>query len=357
LLSGEWKGGGRALRHHPATLAVLPLVVALLLAAFYSSAPWKEVMDSLGKYRGLFFLLPFILLFSDPQSRRWGYRAFLLAMLITLLLSYAMAVLCLPLGKGEPENPFVFKNHITQGILLALAAYLWALQALRGHYRIWQIWHASLALLALGNVLFMTQGRSGYLVAAGLLLLFLFQALRWRGLLLGILAVAALSAGGYHFSDTLRERVGATQVEIVAWQAGNLETSTAKRLEFLKNTAALFAQHPWLGTGTGSFSHEYKQLSGMSSAALTVNPHNEYLMMGVQLGLPGILLLLWMLAVLWRASYRLGEYSAPAQGLLLALALGGLFNSLLMDFTESHAFAYLAGLFYAAWQPAKPNYG
>ena len=48
--------------------------------------------------------------------------------LIIILFSYLIVLTEWPFGKGVPENPVVFKNYITQGILLSLAAYFLAVQ-------------------------------------------------------------------------------------------------------------------------------------------------------------------------------------------------------------------------------------
>jgi len=56
--------------------------------------------------------------------------------------------------------------------------------------------------------------------------------------------------------------------------------------------------------------------------------------------------------VAFRNARRLqGEYAAWAQGLVLAFAVGSLFNDLLFDTTEGHLWAVLGGALFAAAPP------
>ena len=125
------------------------------------------------------------------------------------------------------------------------------------------------------------------------------------------------------------------------------------RFVFYKNSLSLIADHPLLGSGTGSFAKKYEQLvNNRQNMRLTENPHNEYLMIAVQWGLLGMGLFIYLLYRLWRMTKRLTIQQAwMAQGLVITMAVGCLVNSLLLDFTEGHVFAYLIGVFYAELQP------
>jgi len=51
--------------------------------------------------------------------------------------------------------------------------------------------------------------------------------------------------------------------------------------------------------------------------------------------------------MMWKKSYDLKTQSAlMAQGLVVTIAVGCLVNSLWLDNTEGHIFAYLIGVFY-----------
>ena len=81
----------------------------------------------------------------------------------------------------------------------------------------------------------------------------------------------------------------------------------------------------------------------------TVNPHNEYLNIAVQLGAAGLLMLLYLFYCQWRlASLLPTPYERHlARSLVITFAVGCLFNSLLMDHAEGLFFAWVTGLSFA----------
>jgi O-antigen ligase len=346
LAEAQYKQKFNVLRHHPVAVVATLLFVFMLFAMLYSSVSWLEAIQMADKYRELLYISLFILIFRDKKSRVWGLYAFLSAMGITLFLSYLMAITGWQIGKGEAQNAFVFKDYITQSILMALAAYFVAVQG--WHERRWLWLRGIVFLLAIYNIIFLSEGRSGYLVLFCLILLFSYQIYRIRGFIIGSLLLAILSVLAYQSSDVLRQRMDRISQGVENYQQGKIITSVELRLEFYRNSLALIEQKPIFGHGTGSFSHEYRKLIEKQSTTMTTNPHNEYLMIAVQWGLIGVALFLYLLYVIWRtAIYHLTEQQrAQAQGLLVTILVGGLVNSLWLDNTEGHIFAYLIGIFY-----------
>ena len=321
----------------------------MMLGIFYTSASWLEAWMTLDKYRELFYIPFFILLFRGHMERQAGLNGFLTAMGITLLLSYLMAF-GWHVGKGGADNAYVFKNHITQGLFMSLALYFLAVQA-------WNTpsgrkWRSVFIVLALYNIIFMTQGRTGYLVLASLVLLLMYQTYRLRGILLGGLIVMGIAVFAYTNSQVVKTRVDTLSGGVEAYQAGKTGGSIPNRLGFLQNSVILVLQHPILGTGTGSFAYEYEELAQKKGNPSTTNPHNEYLMIAVQWGLVGMGLFIYLLYQLWITSYRLDQVWM-AQGVVVAMSVGCLFNSFLLDTTEGHLFAFLVGTFWGAMKGNK----
>src|SRR5206468_1120282 len=119
---------------------------------------------------------------------------------------------------------------------------------------------AVLAALAAFDVLFLVQGRTGYFVLAVLVVLFLFERLRWKGLAAAALVVAMGFGGAYELSDSFRSRILKIGSEAQQWKPGvATETSVGYRLEFSRNTLSIIEQHPWLGVGTGGFAQAYAE--------------------------------------------------------------------------------------------------
>ncbi|MDM8566504.1 O-antigen ligase family protein [Candidatus Halobeggiatoa sp. HSG11] len=337
LIEGQYAQKLSILLHHNIAIVAILLIIVIGVGFSYTSVSFSEAASMFDKYREFLYIPMFILIFQDDKSRKLGLYTFLAIMGITLFLSYLMVITGIEIGKGTPESPFVFKNYITQNVLMALAAYFVAILAKK------QWLYSIVIALAIYNILFMSAGRTGYLILLCLILVFFYQVYKLKGILIGGLVLMVVGGIAYNFSGILQERIDKAVINIQDYQHGNSNTSVGIRLEFYKNSLTLITKHPIFGTGTGSFSHEYNKLF----AKYATNPHNDYLMIAVQWGIVGLGLFIFLLYSMWRASYSLNEpISFMAQGLVVTIIVGCLINSLWLDNTEGHMFAYLIGVFY-----------
>ena len=342
FLAGHCQNQFHKLFRYPIVPAALLLFAALGIGLFYTSAPLVEALSILKKYRELLYIPLFIILFNDETARRLGLNTFMLATVVILCLSYGSIYF----GSGYDSNPAIFKNYITQGILVALVAYFLTIQVIAE--KKWRILKLIVILLAIYHITFISPGRTGFLVLFGLIWLFLYQRYRWRGLFFGGLGLILLSVLVLSVSDSLRTRMTDIVTYLENPQQLKSDSSTVLRYGFMKNTIELIAQRPLFGYGTGSFAHEYQKLVQQRGVYPTTNPHSEFLMLTVQLGMVGLLLFCYLFYQLWKTGDLLPLYQRQMiQGLVVAMSIGCLFNSLLLDASEAHLFAYLTGLFLA----------
>ncbi len=339
LVEGQYTQKFSVLYHHNIALVAISLVITIILGFLYTPVSFSEATLMLDKYREFIYIPMFILIFTDEKSRKLGLYAFLAIMGITLFLSYLMAITGLEIGKGNPQSPFVFKNYITQNLLIALATYFIAIKAWQEKQWLYSI----IIVLAVYNILFMSAGRTGYVILFCLILIFFYQVYNLKGILIGGGILITLAGVAYNFSGILQERVDKAITNVQDYQQGETNTSVGIRLEFYENSLVLIAKKPILGSGTGSFSHEYNKLFTNT----TTNPHNDYLMIAIQWGIIGVGLFILLLYSMWHTSYSLtGQNKFMAQGLVITIVIGCLINSLWLDNTEGHIFAYLIGIFY-----------
>lgn len=359
---------------HPVARVAWLLFGWLFIAMFYGATPLREAVSILGKYADLAFIPLFMLLLlhggAQRPALRWAQYAFLAAMGAILLLSYLMGLGFLPplqwwmSSAASVANPAIFHSHITQNNMMAFAAFL-ALLNMRAavSHRARLAW-GLFALLAAINVLFLVQGRTGYVVLSVLLAWFAWSTLhgylRSRGKALGwkhglgvAFALAALAMASYHASPRLHERVNLVGAEYQAWQSNHdRHTSTGVRLDFYYNTLQIVQQHPLFGVGTGGFPAAFEQQVAGSEVWLTKNPHNEYLMITVQTGVIGLALLLYLFYTQWRYAPLLPtpfEQDA-GRGLVLAYMVNCLFNSALLDHADGLFFAFMTAVLFAGLQ-------
>lgn len=350
-LKNKWE----TIKANPVALAALALFGMMVTGCLYGQAAAGEGMNYLGKYLDILFIPIFISMFREERCRAHALTGFMLAMGLTLFLSCLIQTGLFPrnaLLQGEVGNAFVFKWQLTQNIFMAFFAYLLAVKARHAEPSPARWLLALAALLAACNVLFMMQGRTGYVVLAALGLYFCFGWLRWKGLALALAAGLIVAVAGYAGVGSLKQRVGKVADEVAAWRKDESSpTSSGQRLDYYTNTLAIIRGNPVIGVGTGGFEKAYAGQARISNS-MTVNsnnPHNQYMLIAAQLGVIGLALLLYMFFMHWRMAAHLPITLEQdlARGALLTIAVGSLFNSLLLDHAEGLFYAWAAGVLFA----------
>lgn len=350
---------------HPVARAAMLLFAVLLAAVFYGDTPVRDALVILEKYADLAFIPVFIWLLSDETVRRRARRAFVAAMGITLLASYLIGLKIVPVLSWmhpwtAPINPAIFHSHITQNNMMAFAVFLalleWRAAVVFKHKIAWLMF----AVLAIVNMLFMVEGRTGYLILFVLLGWFAWATFaramarrgsswgwRQKAVLVAVLLMGALAA--YQGSARLHDRVAKAAAEYQAWVPNHGDSSIGQRLDFYSNTLHIVAENPLLGAGTGGFPAAYERRIQGTDAIKTRNPHNEYLMISAQTGLLGLTLLLYLFYTHWRSAPFLSSTLERdgARGLLLAYLLNCMLNSALMDHADGLFFAFMSAVLFA----------
>lgn len=369
LILAGWLAGGLyrhkllIIKNNQVALAALALFAVMLAGTLYGERGTGDAANYLGKYSDLLFIPLFLFLFRDPATRRYALYALAASLSIVLALSYLIKAGVVPnnpllISEATPDYPAVFKLRLTHNILMAFAAFLFAGLALTATASRARLGWATLAVLAAINVTMMVQGVTGYLILCGLALLMGFDRNRWRGLGVAAAGIVALAAALTFVPGPFQERIGSIKEETQQWTPDRpAQTSSGFRLEFYRNTLAIIAGHPVIGVGTGGFPKAYADRVHGTGKTETRNPHNEFLLITAQLGIPGLAALLWLFWQQWRLAARLTPAleSRLARGLVLTMVIGCMLNSMLLDHTEGLLYAWLTGLLYAGLKYPPPE--
>jgi len=369
LCLAAWLAGGacraklQALRGNPVFLSALALFAVLALGLAWGERNPGDGTLYLTKYLDLALIAPLAFLLRDAAARTWAIRAFAASLATVLFLSFLLQSGLLPATPwlpGAAGDPVVFKHYLTHNLLMAFGAFVFAELALAAPTRQGRVMLWLAASLAAANVLFMVQGRTGYLVLAILSLYLGYHLRGWRGIALAAVGTLAVSCVLALVPGTFHDRVQALQQEYRAWRPAEIsQTSTGLRLEFYRNTGAIIRDHPVLGVGTGGFPKAYAEATKGTGANPTRNPHNEYLHVAAQTGVVGLAAMLWLFLTQWRVAPRLATPLERhlARALVLTMATGCLFNSFLIDHTEGLMYAWLTAVLYGGLQPKAPAAG
>ena len=144
-------------------------------------------------------------------------------------------------------------------------------------------------------------------------------------------------------SPQLRERALGIGTEISDWQRTGAVTSSGLRAEWWQRSLGFIRESPLIGHGTGSIPSLFRRVA--SGEFVAAQPHNQILTVGLQVGLPGIALLIamWMAHAGFFA--RAGGAAAMIGFAVVAQNIvSSLFNSHLTDFTQGWAYVIGVGI-------------
>lgn len=349
LVQGEFLKKWIKIRAEPVAMASLLLLGMFVFSLLYTPVNLSDALIYLNKYHEL-LLLPIMV--SIVETERWKKRAyytFLVAITLMVFISYARYWGWLSPSAVRGNHPWVpLSGHITYSFLLSYGIYLMVHHAVQAQKRETRTLWILLALISAIDLLFLIGSRTGYVV---LLALFGLLVVQYRhhgkvskGWPLMLLGLAVVVASVVMTSPAMQGRAKDLQLMTAAPESSSL----GQRLIFWEVSLKIIGDAPLLGSGVSSFQTEYAKHNLNHPDLRSDNPHNEYLLIASQLGLLGLAAFIWLLVVQYRRSVNLPpRYRFAAQGLVVAMAVGCIFNSFLRDHAEGHFFAVWAGLLFA----------
>ena len=323
-----------------------PQLATVVVFAFASSllwtvAPLDQALGALGKYGKLMVIPALLVLIRTKQEACYALACFLGAQ-VFLLISSWLLYFHVPVVWATSNMALyqyaVFSSYLDQGIMSAVvAAIFWHLKALTPNKALFYAF-LGIALLALANVFIVFVGRTAYLIGIAMVSLAVFWLLPRKYRLAVVLLPPLLLLLAFFSFDQVAQRVSFTRAEISDYSAGiGAATSADNRLDFWKASTKAIVEKPLAGTGVGSWATTYNKIQKNihpSHKDLTVggNPHQEFLLWGVQLGVGGIMLLVaFMTAVMLDLRKMDTPVGRAGLSVLVALAIACLFNSSLYD--------------------------
>lgn len=360
FLAGDLQKKSLYIFKHPLAQMVFLLFGMFALRSIQSTAPLSDITQSLWKMSKLLYI-PFLLpLMTDRKWRRLAMGCFVAAMTLTLILG-ALKMFANIGFETRHTAACAFKNHIDTNFMMAFAAFLvghWTLQSfLDAQKTKVQFFGIFLTILMCFYVLWMCEGRTGYIIFFALWVLFLLQSFAKKYFLLGVLLLTAVVIMVGVSSPAFQMRYHSAVSDIKGY-AAKKDSSTAfgSRVEFVKETWYLAKEKFWIGYGTGSFKKIYGDHAKVNQLQKTTNPHNEYMNIMLQLGFCGLLIFLVFFAGAFKLSYALPRPDRYlAQGLILAMSIGCLANSWLMDVTSGYFFITMLAFCFGSYSNKKQD--
>lgn len=358
LLAGGMKSKLKQVLKNPVSRVALILFFLLILSLIWTIDS-SQGIDILKKYNELWYIALLLPLFNTDKRRNIGITAYLVSMGLILFGVYLMYFeIILPIEytiKGRIHHFNVdggFASHILTNILMAFAMFI------SGHKIVFsrsffKIPYIIFFVFSAYYVLFISTGTSGQILGISLLILLLIQHTGIRATLLipgtlALIAVLTFNSGNNGLRHAI-DKIGVRWDHLVS--IGTADRNNTRPRIYI-NALKLIRDDPWIGTGVGSFEEalrikqpEFYQLTTVAKK----NPHNEYLMISVQLGSIGLFVLIYLFYIQAASSEKIkeNEYRYISQGLVVLIIVGCMGNSMILDSREGHFWAFFSALLFS----------
>ncbi len=361
-IAGDWRERYARLRANPLWWPVVAyLAWTLLVLALRPHYP--QTASNL--WHG--FRIGFTMLMAMALTREeawWALRGFLViagASVVMVLLYRSVGFPMTDLWRATLV--LVGNKSINNALLftvLGASAAVWGLAHLRNaHGQI--AWKALLAFALTGLVaVIVTQWLPSRTSLLALLVAVVAACVhQWRKqlkVLAGVLVVAGvLVAAGVWQAPSMQDKLRLGVQELEAAEAGAVsEGSWVVRFYMYRDTARMIVDQPLAGWGIGGWTEQW-HLRGPKLLADYNMPHNDFLWMGAQAGLPGALLLLSIVLIglwqCWRRDDLIGRYGFAA---MLVMLVATSVNSAMRDAQIGLSLLWVAMVYLRLAQPALP---
>lgn len=365
LIGNLWTNRNHSiLRQLWTTRVILGIAIVFAISLLWTEADTEAALSSYVKHAKLMEILLIVSLIRTEEEARIGLIAYAIGQGFLLLSSWLMFLgVPVPWSADDSTKYVVFSTYLDQSIMFATAASIfWHLR----NASLWPKWAGIfLSALALINVLLLLEGRTGYLVALTSLSLGVMWAMpkRWRLATLvitPIIVLLALSLGSAQVQQRVTILINESQ-DYAKTQHGSVESSSGWRLNAWRRSLQAINEKPWSGHGVGAWTPAAKRFEGNTATQIFgegnhSNPHQEYLLWGVELGIGGLLLLAIFLVCVIRdaLSFPAGIRYATLS-VLAAITVACLFNSSLYDDLMGDFLCVSLGLLIALGARSKPE--
>jgi O-antigen ligase len=366
----------------PWSTSATGILLVLWLLALFPTLEWSDVrgelMTSAGGLPVLLFLFGVLgMAWADvAMLERWkGLEGFLKLLVIPLLMvqfrrsdkgmpvfiGFLLACVALlvaswivviwpDIPRGSHDDGVPVKAYIVQSAEFTLCAagllYL-AVEAARSGR--WASLAAPLvlALAFLQDIFFIVTSRTTLVTIPVLILIYGVRQFGWKGFFGAAAAGLAIAVALWMTSPYLRDRATSVFSQTEKFEYENKTTSTGQRIVYWTKSLHIIENAPLIGHGTGSITEMFRRAAlGQSGiwAEVPSNPHNQTIVVAIQLGLIGATAL-WAMWVSHFLLFR-GAGFAAWLGLIVVAqnVVGSLFNSFLFDFTEGWLYVLGVGV-------------
>ena len=351
LFPNDDRGSESGQKFQNLTILILIIVGYMLATVGWSSATISESLHAWTRHARILTIPILYMVIRTRSEGRTVLRAFAFAQIFVVLSAWLL-VCGVPVpwatAATSKETYAVFGSYLEQSISQSvLVALLWfARDWIFGSRGRWFAIFGAFSTLVL--TLGFLQGRSGHMVALGIIAMAVMFELPRRQKWLAVVIVAGVVALAFIGSKNFRDRMLSVSSEVATYSERTVsESSSGVRLYYWHVSVLAAIEKPLLGHGAGSWNHEYRRLGSSKANPMTLStsdPHQLFLLWLVEGGLVGIGLLVALLLYMLRCSRELEQSEAHIlQATIAALFISGMFNSIIFGIGMGDFFCIAIG--------------
>lgn len=304
------------IKQNPALLAIGLFLLVQALSILYTqdqSTGW----NSLRMYS--YWIVLFVIATSiQPKQVPKIITAFLYGMFISEICAYIIFFDIYPINGHTSSYPNPFMHHIIYSVFLAFSAALLLNRLLSEKYTIKEKTFIALFFITITFNLFISTGRTGQLafLVSIFVTLFIHFKVSMKTLLLSLVVTFSIFYNAYLFIPQVESRVVAGKNDIEKLLNKDFDSSWGIRVAYWLISYEVLKEEPLLGVGVGDYKQAAKEVllenkynfsDHVIAFCSKYHFHNQFLMVAVQTGVIGLLLMLYFFSKLMKLKIQDSE--------------------------------------------------
>jgi len=313
IIEGNWKEKFALYKNN-----LLSIAIALLISFSLISILWhgnaELTLKYVAKYRHLLIIFVFYSSF-DKKYTSSLLSAFLAAMFLSEIMSYAIFFELIHYKNISPNDPSPFMSHMTYSTVLAFTINVLLIRFFYATNLKYKLFYILFFITATIN-LFINGGRSGQVIFIILIFITIFTSLKHKvkAFILSLIILVSTFFLAYTLSQNFQKRSNQLYNDISnIIVANNYEGNAGTRLALSIIGIQTFIDNPLSGTGIAYNMHNIKTYANKNAfnpnlLSNLADYHNGFLTVSVQLGIIGLLISILIIYSLLSLQIRDKEY-------------------------------------------------
>ncbi|WP_152184320.1 O-antigen ligase family protein, partial [Sulfurimonas indica] len=352
ILEGDWKTKLKLYKNNLLSISIGLLIGFSLLSILWHGNP-ELTFKYVSKYRHLLIIFVFYSSFNKKYTSHI-LSAFLLAMFISEIMSYAIFFELIKYKNISPEDPTPFMSHMTYSTILAFAINILLVRFFYEKNLKYRLFYIFFFITATTN-LFINGGRTGQIIFIILILITIFMSFKHKlkafFLSSSILLITFFLA--YNLSPNFQDRSNQLYTDIyhILYEE-NYDGSAGTRLALTLAGISTFIDYPVQGTGVSYHMHDlnkYFKENNINKINHTNSGdyHNAFLTISVQLGIVGVFISLLIIISLLNFKFQSKEYNIISKLFAITFIIFSFTHNTFHTMNPMVFFALFAGIFNA----------